>query len=122
MLALAWWDREWIRRSEHLVVMDTVPTMDRRTRRHCLRLTHGVHTDRVQATFERASLEPMGVRLVEVRLRDAGRNGRPLLGANEGSGTVSVFNRVLGVAARVYPREVARIQERLRHETEQRRP
>lgn len=96
--------------------------MDRRTRSHCLRLARGVHTSRVQSAFERASLEPLGVRLVEARLRSAGRSGTPLLGPNEGPGTVAVFDRVLEVAARVYPKEVARIRDQLRRETTRRRP
>lgn len=67
--------------------------------------------------FERAKLEPMSLRLVETRLLDAGRKGRPLLGPIEGPGTLAVFDRVLDVAARVYPREVATIHQQLRRET-----
>lgn len=93
--------------------------MDRKTRRHCRRLAHALHTGRVQTALRQAGvIDHVRVALVESRLDAAAGDASPLLRPNEGAGVAAVFTRVLDAAAEVHPREVASVRARLDEEVE----
>jgi hypothetical protein len=87
----------------------TVGAMDRRTRRHCRRLAHAMHTDRVDRALVRPGIDSLRAHLLETRLLRAGKHGQPLLRPGEGPGVRALLRRVLDAVATVYPREVATV-------------
>ena len=93
--------------------------MDRRTRRHCRRLAHAIHTDRVDRALVRHRIAPLCAHLLEARLLRAGKYGYPLLRPGEGPAVRALLGGVLDVVGIVYPREVATVRPLLDHSDEQ---